>query len=100
MTRKNALAALGLVLAASAAACSYLVDADRSKVSDTLYQPTPMEGGASDGSMGDDGATEGGDGATGDGSAMDGSTTDGTASETGSDGSPGGDAEPADASGG
>ena len=50
MTRTNALATLGIVLAASVAACSYLVDADRSKVSDTLYQPTPMEAGP-EGSM-------------------------------------------------
>jgi hypothetical protein len=99
MTRTNALATLGIVLAASVAACSYLVDADRSKVSDTLYQPTAMEAGpeagpSEDGSMGEGGPE---DGSAGDG------TTDGTAGEAGGDSSSGGDASgdaPADATGG
>ena len=87
MTQTNALATLGLVLAASVAACSYLVDADRSKVTDTLYQPTAMEAGpAQDGGMGDGG------------------TTDGSAGDAGGDGSSGGDASgdagPADATAG
>jgi hypothetical protein len=105
MTRTNALAAVGIVLAASVAACSYLVDADRSKVSDGLYQPTPKEAGPEasaeagppeDGSMGD--------GAPEDGSGGDGTTTDGNAGEAGGDGGSGGDANgdaaPADASAG
>jgi hypothetical protein len=84
MTRKNALATLGVILAASVAACSYIVDADRSKVSntDTLYQPTPMEGGASDGqAMGD----ASGDGAGGDATMPDGSTEAATPDAAGND---------------
>ena len=95
MTRTNALAALGIVLAASAAACSYLVDADRSKVSDGLYQPTPMEAGPE---AGPPEAGNMGDGAPEDGSGGDGTTTDGNAGEAGGDGASGGDAN-GDASG-
>jgi hypothetical protein len=96
MTRTNALAMLGVVLAASVAACSYLVDADRSKVSDNLYQPTPMEAGPSDGSMGDS-APE--DGSAGDGATGDSGTTDGNAGEAGGDATPGDGASGDSASG-
>jgi hypothetical protein len=111
MTGKNVAAVFGVPLAAVlVAACSYLVDADRSKVSntDTLYQPSPMEEGGADASdgqaMGDaaedggggdattpDGSTDGaaGDGAAGDGAGGDAATTDGASSEAAAEGGPG-----------
>jgi hypothetical protein len=101
MTRTNSLAVLGIVLAASVAACSYLVDADRTKVSDNLYQPTAKEAGPSeDASMGEGGPE---DGSAGDGTTGDGGMTDGTAGETGGDSASSGDANgdaAADATGG
>ncbi len=101
---KNTLFALRIVCAASlAAGCSYVVEADRSKIADDLYHPTqlPDSGAAEDAGMGADTGTETEGGGE---DAPAGDTGSGADTGTGTDGGGTGDAPteaaPGDAGGG
>jgi hypothetical protein len=91
MAIKRLLVSSGIAL--SLGGCSSLVSADRSKIPDTLYQPSPTAdgGGETDGAATDAGEANDG-GAPDDAVSGDSSANDSLANDSGADAGSGGDA--------